>query len=406
MSDFRNTQGHAEYGAVEQFPNQEPQERGKRHREMRNATRPTIGQAMYDRMYDAVVKKDPEEGLIDEIMAIRCQEELAMRSNGQVELYPDEATAKLAVQQYIDGKREELSQELDHPTWGPRFNYRNYKRGKGGLSGRGNSKGGLFRRNKDEDEYANGDQGSMIEPSRQMHKQDRMIAANVEQSRRYHRFTGLYLGSAVVSILIVAAALFVDYNIIKEFWHQAMVNEYMQLPPELANSVTFKSFQVLFATIGIHLVLRHLPRWALAGFTGLLFLMTMGMMLSIGFLYAHNSLPNDNQATLAGRDTSTTAIGDALTSLGLQGDATEASSAASEVVLPAWLEQLAVYDAMGWMIALSAIFLIVASVGALFLLWAEHNIRNFTVAREYRTRQYQTERLRRAESIALQLHAR
>jgi hypothetical protein len=195
----------------------------------------------------------------------------------------------------------------------------------------------------------------------------------------------------------------VDYSIIKEFWHQAMVNEYMQLPPELAQSVTFKSLQVLFATIGIHLVLRHLPRWAIAGFTGVVFFLTMAMMLSLGFLYAHNSMPNDNQATIEGRDTSSSGLGDMISSMGLQPDTAAETSERAAIELPQWMEQLALYDALGWMVSLSVIFLIVASVGALFLLWAEHNVRNWIIAKEYRTRSYQTARLRRAESMALQL---
>lgn len=127
---------------------------------------------------------------------------------------------------------------------------------------------------------------------------DKVISKNLEMSRRFSKFESIYLISGIAAVAVVIAALFVDFHIIKEFWHQAMVNEYMQLPPELSGSVLFKSFQVLFATIGIHLFLRILPNWGRNLFVGVLFIMTVAMMLSLGFLYAHNSLPNDSQATM------------------------------------------------------------------------------------------------------------
>ena len=333
---------------------------------------------------------DPEEGLIEEIFASSSMNELngIMDDNSYVQ--PDTDTSVKVIKRYIEGKREELSYDLDHPSWGPKFSPKSHKRSKPSFTARAFSRG----RGRNED---------ALEPTQQMDKQDQRIAANLEQSHRYSRYSSLYIGAGIVSFLIVIAALVVDYSIIKQFWYQAMVNEYMQLPPELASSVTFKSLQVLFATIGIHLVLRHLPRWAIAGFTGVVFLLTMAMMISLGFLYAHNSLPNDNQATIDGRDTGSSGLGEMLSSMGLQPDTTSAATERAPVELPAWMEQLAVYDALGWMISLSVIFLIVASVGALFLLWSEHNVRNWTIAKEYKTRNYHTARLRRAESMALQL---
>jgi hypothetical protein len=232
---------------------------------------------------------------------------------------------------------------------------------------------------------------------------DKVISKNLEMSRRFSKFEGIYLFSGIASVVIVIAALFVDFHIIREFWHQAMVNEYMQLPPELNNSVLFKSFQVLFATIGIHLFLRILPNWGRNLFVSLVFVMTMAMMLSLGFLYAHNSLPNDNKATIEGRDTANSGLGDMLSSMGLQPDNTSVNATSAPIELPAWMEQLAVYDAFGWMMSLSVIFFLVASIGALFLIWAEENAQKFAVGRDYENRLVRTERMRRLDSLAFQL---
>ncbi|TNE57331.1 MAG: hypothetical protein EP340_08990 [Alphaproteobacteria bacterium] len=232
---------------------------------------------------------------------------------------------------------------------------------------------------------------------------DRVISKNLELSRRFSKFQSIYFGGAIACVMIVVAALFVDFHIIKEFWHSAMVNEYMQLPPELAGSVWFKSFQVLFATIGIHLFLRILPVWGRNLFVGAIFALTVAMMLSLGFLYAHNSLPNDNQATIEGRDTSRSSLGSALESLGLEPENTSVNASRPPVELPQWMEQLAVYDAFGWMLSLSVIFFLVASIGALFLIWAEEGVQKFAVGRDYQNRLVRTERLRRLDSLAFQL---
>jgi len=391
MSNFDYGDETTSYGEVKPF---KPRDGGSPQRNPA-MTRPSGQQdsvvtSLRKRVTNSVAVKEPEKGLIEEIFASSSMDELNEVMDDSSYSRPDTDTSLKVIKRYIDGKREELAYGLDHPSWGPKFSPKSHKRSRSNPVTRTFSKG----RSRDED---------VLEPVQRMDKQDQMIAANLEQSHRYSRYSGLYIGSAIVSFCIVLAALVVDYSIIKQFWHQAMVNEYMQLPPELAQSVTFKSLQVLFATIGIHLVLRHLPRWAIAGFTGVVFLLTMAMMLSLGFLYAHNSLPNDSQATIEGRDTNSSGLGDMLSTMGLQPETATAAAETAPVELPAWMEQLAVYDALGWMISLSVIFLIVASVGALFLLWSEHNVRNWTIAKEYRTRSYHTTRLRRAESMALQL---
>lgn len=347
--------------------------------------------------------KDPQFGLMDEVLAMRAMDELRGVLGETEETMHDIETTRHAMQHYIDSKRVVLSQELTKPSWGPKISPRDFKRGKKKI-GRGLAKRarGFFGARDDD---AN-DRSSTLEPDYLMHIQDQEISFNLEQARRYSHFLWLYFAAALGSVAIVIAALTVDYSILKEFWHQAMMNEYMMVPPELQDSVSLKALQVLFATIGIHLVLRHAPNWMVGMFTGVIFVMTVLMMIAIGFLYAHKTLPVENQATVAGESTEESgllgafaeSLGDASSEAATSGRIGQGLSEIFDAGTLAWI------DAVGWLVALTAIFLVVASIGALFLLWGEHNIRNFILARDYSNRKYHTERLRYAESVALQVH--
>jgi hypothetical protein len=366
-----------------------------------------IGEAVsnfFGRLGNGRRSKDPQFGLMDEVLAMSAMSELREVLGETEETMHDIETTRHAMQHYIDSKRVVLSQELTKPSWGPKISPRDFKRGKKKI-GRSlaNRARGLFGRR---DDNAN-DRSSTLEPDYLMHIQDQEISFNLEQARRYSHFLWLYFAAALASVAIVIAALTVDYSILKEFWHQAMMNEYMMVPPELQDSVSLKALQVLFATIGIHLVLRHAPNWIVTMFTGVIFVMTVLMMIAIGFLYAHKTLPVENQATVAGQSTEESGLlGAFAESLGAGGSAADATAGGAA---PKWTgvfnaETLAWVDAVGWLVALTAIFLVVASIGALFLLWGEHNIRNFILARDYSNRKYHTERLRYAESVALQVH--
>lgn len=351
-----------------------------------------------------MVRGDPQKDLMDEVLAMTAMAKLRGVLGETDDTVHDIDTTREAIQHFIDAKRIVLSQELTRPSWGPRISVRDYKRGRDRV-GKRLSKGlGVFR-------GGNGhhDRSNALEPNRLMHEQDQEISFNLEQARRYSHFLWLYLAAALASLGIVAAALTVDYSILKEFWHQAMMNEYMMVPAELQDSVSLKALQVLFATIGLHLVLRHLPNWMIAGFTGVIFIMTVLMMLAIGFLYAHKTLPVENQATVNGETTEESGLLGALAESGIMTgsdpDAEEAAGGPIGQGLSDFFDAdtLAWVDAVGWLVALTAIFLVVASIGALFLLWGEHNIRNFILARDYSNRKYETQRLRYAESVALQI---
>lgn len=353
----------------------------------------------------ALRRKTPEQGLIDEILVTTPMAELSARTNGAAEADHDIETIKDALDHFIVSKREELRDDLNTPSWGPKVKKRKFRR-----QAQGGKAGGLmsFGPYKDRAQKQN-DRSMILEPNRVRAAEDEAIAFNLEQSRRYHQFLWIYLGAALASVAIVVAALSVDYSILKEFWHQAMMNEYMMVPPELQHSVGLKALQVLFATIGIHLVLRHMPDWVVTTFTALIFVMTVGMMISIGFLYAHKTLPVDNQATLSGENTEESGLLGALGEAGVDLSGGNGDEEQSSVVADAFTnffsaEDLAFIDAVGWLVALTMVFLVVASIGALFMLWAEHNLNNFILAKEYKGRKMKTERLHMAERMALQIH--
>lgn len=368
-----------------------------------------IGQSIasfFERLGNRHRNKDPQHGLMDEVLAMNAMGDLRRVLGETNDTMHDIETTRHAMQHYIDSKRVVLSQELTKPSWGPRISPRDFKRGKKKVgSGFAMRFRGLFSRG----DERHVDRSATLEPDYLMHQQDQEISFNLEQARRYSHFLWLYFAAALASVAIVVAALTVDYSILKEFWHQAMVNEYMMVPPELQNSVSLKALQVLFATIGIHLVLRHAPKWIVTLFTSVIFIMTVFMMIAIGFLYAHKTLPVENQATVSGESTEEAGILAGLAESGIMGGGAESDDGPSGKVAKAAsqifdAETLAWVDAVGWLVALTAIFLVVASIGALFLLWGEHNVRNFILARDYSNRRYETARLRYAESVALQVH--
>lgn len=381
------------------------------HQGDRTTSRPTGPESFWQKVSgffgglgERMGRRQPQKDLMDEILAMSAMDELRGVLGETDDTMHDIDTTRDAIQHFIDSKRIVLSQELTKPSWGPRISVRDYKRGKDRV-GKRLSKGlGIFRGGGN-----NHDRSAALEPNRLMHEQDQEISFNLEQARRYSHFLWLYMVAAIASIAIVSAALLVDYSILKEFWHQAMMNEYMMVPAELQDSVSLKALQVLFATIGIHLVLRHLPNWMIAGFTGVIFVMTVLMMIAIGFLYAHKTLPVENQATMNGETTEESGLLGALADSGIMtgsdpADETEGGPIGQGLSEFFDADTLAWVDAVGWLVALTAIFLVVASIGALFLLWGEHNIRNFILARDYSNRKYETERLRYAESVALQIN--
>ncbi len=310
------------------------------------------------------------------------------------------------VQRRMNNLREELSQPLEHPTWGPKLKYKDFKRGT--KKSWNSARDRIARYGDDFDADERGADRS--ESRRTLHDQDKAIAYNWEQSRRYSRYGSLYLATGIFCAFIVLAALFVDFAIIQEFWQRALANEFLDVPAAFSTSIIAKSLQVLFATIAIHLLIRHLPKSMIVGFTSVLFLLTVIMLFGLGFLLADSSIPVENAALLDG-ESDEGSLGSALADYGipLEGTSDDVSSngTINDAVIPEWAQEfLNIGRAVGWLIALTSIFFVVASVGALFLLWTEKNIRNFIIARDFSDRSGGTTNLRRLEALNVHLTSR
>lgn len=178
----------------------------------------------------------------------------------------------------------------------------------------------------------------------------------------------------VVGILaglsLFVTALVVDFYIVKEFWTWALSNENGDLQNALRDSVVFKSLQVVFATMAIHFMLTNIGAVGRGIYATFIALLAMAMITGVGLLWATNSLPPG--ATLFGVDIhgSASAVNDTLRQLGLDAPAVAPNG---DGVLTG--ESIKTYQSLIWLSALSVLFLIVASIGALSL---EIAIRNFT----------------------------
>jgi hypothetical protein len=169
-----------------------------------------------------------------------------------------------------------------------------------------------------------------------------------------HHISAIVLGLAVFVI-----ALFVDYNIIHEFWTRALANEFMEVPPALATSVTFKSLQVLFATLAIHYLISHIGHGGRIAYSLFIFAITAAMVMGIGLLWANNSLPAG--AKVFGFDVNESAqqVDAFMKSLGV--------APPRKPVVPAEVKELKKYEIIIWLFSLGVIFLVVASIGAMSL---------------------------------------
>jgi len=169
-------------------------------------------------------------------------------------------------------------------------------------------------------------------------------------SRRVSGFgaTIQHLSAVLFGLIIFGAALFVDYNIIHEFWVRILSNEFMEVPEALALSVTMKSLQVLFATMSIHYFFSHIGHKGRVTYVVFVFLLTVSMIGGVGLLYAQTSMPVQETNQI---------IQQFAEKLGV--DPVEQSQSSEELMKP--------YKEYIWLSALSVLFFIVASIGAMGL---------------------------------------
>ena len=189
----------------------------------------------------------------------------------------------------------------------------------------------------------------------------------------------IFVGGLILATLVAGAALFVDYAIISEFWTRALADEFLELPGSLATSVTFKSLQVLFATIAAHILFEHMGGFGRAVFVRLVFVLALMMLAGVGLLLALMSLPAGLSELSGGGAGSS--LGSALSQLGLETDATRTAEATAGEI-----SAMQAYKPVFWLASLGVIFLVVTGVAALCLHYALVNVRQLVAAGEYKTR--------------------
>lgn len=185
-------------------------------------------------------------------------------------------------------------------------------------------------------------------------------------------------GSAVVLGLVVfAVALFVDYNIISEFWTRALSNEFGDVPPALAATVWAKSLQVLFATLSVHYLVTNIGHGGRVAYSLLIFAITAVMVVGIGLLWANNSLPAGSKVFGLDVSSSAQSLEQFMKGLGIKPP--------RRAPLPDEVKILKKYELLIWLFSLGVIFLVVASIGAMALHTAMRGVTGFTGGALYDT---------------------
>jgi|GEM_PF-604100 len=219
----------------------------------------------------------------------------------------------------------------------------------------------------------------------------------LQASSQNARQAPLHMMAILAGLLVFAGALFVDYTIVSEFWTRALANEFLELPGTLADSVGFKSLQVLFAAIAAHLVYASLGPAGQKLFTRTVFVFAFLMLAGLGFLLATMSLPAGTSDAFGG----TTSLDDALAGLGLgTQEAVSAATAGPSIVDEATSRDV---HAMTWLASLGVIFLVVTGVAAIALHGAIDGLRHLVAVGEYRSRAAEADALARREHEYVQL---
>lgn len=168
-----------------------------------------------------------------------------------------------------------------------------------------------------------------------------------------------HLSAVILGVAIFGTAMFVDYNIIHEFWTRALSNEFGEVPPALATTVAAKSLQVVFATLAVHYLISHIGHGGRIAYSLFIFAITAFMVIGIGLLWANNSLPAGSKVFGLDVNQSAQQVDQFLKGLGIKPP--RAAPQPDEVKL------LKKYELLIWLLSLGVIFLVVASIGAMGL---------------------------------------
>jgi hypothetical protein len=286
---------------------------------------------------------------------------------------------------------ERLKTPVDTPSWGPDWVRRGERVAAARRDGSRWSFAPWIARDDDDDD----------EPLTPEQRGDNaVIMRNMEKSRQVAHYRPLYVLAALIALAIAALAMFVDYHIIREVWTRALANEFMVVPPALQSSVIFKSLQVIFAVLIVHVFLRITGVYGRNVMITAAFVLALVMVGGLGYLVAYNNMAGATSATLdrprddgAASSSGGNSI-DALFSKPAETPApaaiTPASSDGVSLGLPKLsTTSLANADSWFWLAFASVIFFIVTTVAALYMLTVENNVRNLHIARDYRHRQRQ-----------------
>lgn len=254
---------------------------------------------------------------------------------------------------------------------------------------------GLFGRRIGSDATADFDDGAQsgLIPQAMRTRIDYYLQASAQNARKMP----MHLMAIVTGLLIFAGALFVDYSIVSEFWTRALANEFLELPGSLADSVGFKSLQVLFAAIAAHFVFASLGASGQKVFVRIVFVLALLMLAGLGFLLATMSLPAGTADTFGG----TTSLDDALAGLGLGAGETSAAAAAGPGIADEALSRDV--HAVTWLSSLGVIFLVVTGVAAIALHSAVEGFKHLVAVGEYRQRSAEADVLGQREHEYVQL---
>ena len=290
---------------------------------------------------------------------------------------------------------ERLKTPVDPPSWGPDW----AKKRNGGEPG-------FFARTFGKKEAKDVDENDPLSDRERSDAQ--IIARNMEKSRQVAHYKGLYIAAIVITLLIAGAAMFVDYSIIRgDVWTRALSNEFMVVPASLQSTVIFKSLQVVFAVLIVHIMLKITGVYGRNILVTAAFLLALLMIGGLGYLVAYNNMTGGTSTTLEHQqsvDNGNNAIDQLFShqnTSAQQSDQPQVQSAAMVTTprngndgfslgLPKLSDRsLANADSWFWFAFATGIFFIVTTVAAVYLLGTENNIRNFHLARDYRNRQRQ-----------------
>ena len=323
--------------------------------------------------------------------------------NNEAQSLADAQAMTPAVRRRLEAQlTERLMTPPDAPSWGPDW----VKHGDKFAPKRGKAQAGMLARvfGKGGEESDSGEDAPEAATD-----EDYVIARNMEKSRQIAHYKWLYVGAGIVALIIALAAMFVDYQIIRgDIWTRALSNEFMVVPAALQSTVIFKSLQVIFAVLIIHFMLKITGVYGRNVLVTTAFIFALVMIGCLGYLVAYNNMSGGTSTTLEHQQTTDGPQNNSIDKLFASVDGASTVQAASPQAEPVAdappaksggfslfnlprLSQtsLANTDSWFWLAFASVIFFIVTSVAALYLQGTENNIRNVSLARDYKHRQRQ-----------------